>query len=124
MMPTTLLIQVRERALALPGAAEKLSHGSPGFYVLKGRFFGYFWHNHHADGRTALLVKTSGIEEQALLCEAAPNDYFVPPYLGPSGWIGLRLDAREVDWAHVEHWLAQSWRRAAPAALLRGFDGA
>ncbi len=33
--------------------------------------------------------------------------------------VGLRLDAREVDWAHVEHWLLQSWRRAAPARLLR-----
>lgn len=124
MTPETLLAEVRARALGLPEAAEKLSHGSPGFFVEKGKFFAYFWHDHHGDGRTAVLVKTSGGEEQALLCEMAPEDYFIPPYLGPSGWVGLRLDGREVDWAHVEHWLAQSWRRAAPATLLRRIDAA
>jgi hypothetical protein len=117
-----LLAEVRARALALPNAAEKLSHGSPGFFVQKGKFFAYFWHDHHGDGRTAVLVKTSGREEQSMLCEVAPEDYFIPPYLGPSGWVGLRLDGRAVDWAQVEHRLRQSWERAAPSALLRGIE--
>ncbi|OQW45635.1 MAG: hypothetical protein A4S16_00050 [Proteobacteria bacterium SG_bin6] len=117
-----LLAEVRARALALPNAAEKLSHGSPGFFVQKGKFFAYFWHDHHGDGRTAVLVKTSGREEQSMLCEVAPEDYFIPPYLGPSGWVGLRLDGRAVDWAQVEHRLRQSWERAAPPALLRGIE--
>lgn len=118
-----LFAEVRARALALPDAAEKLSHGSPGFHVLKGKFFAYFWHDHHGDGRTAVLVKTSGLEEQAMLVEADPASYFIPPYLGPSGWVGLRLDGRAVDWAHVNHWLAASWHRAAPARLLRLLEG-
>ena len=74
--------------MALPEAAEKLSHGSPAFFIEKGKIFAYFWHNHHGDGRTAVMVKTSGLEEQAMLIEMDPDLYYQPAYLGPSGWIG------------------------------------
>ncbi len=116
--PSAALDKVRAIALALPDAAEKLSHGMPGFFVLKGRFFAYFWLNHHGDGRCALLVKTDGRDEQGLLIEIDPDAYFVPPYLGPSGWIGINLDRAEVDWDHIADRVAASWRRAAPRQLL------
>src|SRR3546814_9027108 len=48
--PDWLLSKVREIALVLPEAAEKLSHGSPGFYIMGGKFFAYFSHNHHHNG--------------------------------------------------------------------------
>ena len=79
--------------------------------------FAYFSHDHHGDGITALLVKTSGAEEQAMLIEAEPDLYFRPAYLGPSGWIGFRLDQGDVDWDHVGEWLLKSWRLAAPRKL-------
>ena len=63
--PDAMLARVREVALALPAAAERSSHGSPGFHIEKGKFFAYFWHNHHSDGITAVLVKSSGADEQA-----------------------------------------------------------
>ena len=85
------LERLRTIALALPEAAERASHGSPGFHIIKGKFFAYIWHNHHDDGETAVMVKTSGREEQAMLVEADPDFYYVPPYLGPSGWVAMRV---------------------------------
>jgi formyltetrahydrofolate-dependent phosphoribosylglycinamide formyltransferase len=114
--PEALLARVRALALALPGAAEKLSHGSPGFFVEGGKFFGYFQQNHHGDGNIALLVKTSGVEEQAMLIENNPVLYYRPAYFGPSGWIGIRLDG-DTDWTQIEDWLTRSWRASAPKRL-------
>lgn len=112
-----LLEQVRERALALPQTAEKLSHGAPGFHIVGGKFFAYFSADHHGSGITAVLVKTTGPEEQAMLIEADPDIYYKPPYFGPSGWIGIRLDLGDVDWDHVAERLTTSWRMVAPRKL-------
>jgi phosphoribosylglycinamide formyltransferase-1/phosphoribosylamine--glycine ligase/phosphoribosylglycinamide formyltransferase/phosphoribosylformylglycinamidine cyclo-ligase len=116
--PDAVLTRVRELALALPGTAERTSHGSPGFHIEKGKFFAYFWHNHHSDGETIVIVKTSGTEEQAMLIEMDPDCYFSPPYLGPSGWVAIRLDRDDVDWDRVSDRIAQSWEMVAPRRLL------
>ena len=112
------LERLRAVALALPGAAEKLSHGSPCFFIEKGRAFAYLWHNHHGDGETAVMVKTTGADEQEALIEADPALYFKPPYLGPSGWIAIRTDAPGTDWAQIGDRVAQSWEMVAPRRLL------
>jgi hypothetical protein len=116
--PEAILARVREICLALPAAAERSSHGSPGFHIEKGKFFAYFWHNHHSDGETAVLVKTSGPDEQAMLIEADPDTYFKPAYLGPSGWVGMRLDGDAADWDRVADRVATSWELVAPRKLL------
>ena len=115
--PGALLAKVRALALALPEADEKLSHGMQGFFVRGGKFFAYLIRDHHGDGITALLVKTSGADEQAMLIERDSELYYRPAYFGPSGWIGVRLDAGSVDWQHVEDWLSRSWRDSAPKRL-------
>jgi formyltetrahydrofolate-dependent phosphoribosylglycinamide formyltransferase len=115
--PEALLARVRKLALALPEADEKLSHGSPGFFVKGGKFFAYFSYDHHHDGVTGLLVKASGVEEQSQLIENDPELYYRPAYLGPSGWVGIRLDLGANDWAHIEDWLTRSWRASAPKRL-------
>lgn len=115
--PEAILGRVRALALALPAAAEKLSHGAPGFFVEGGKFFAYFSYDHHHDGVMGLLVKASGLEEQAQLIENDPDLYYRPAYFGPSGWIGIRLDTGEIDWAHIEAWLTRSWRASAPKRL-------
>lgn len=115
--PEWILGQIRERALALPETEEKSSHGSPGFRVKGGKFFAYFSYDHHHDGVTGLIVKTSGGEEQAMLTDAEPELYYRPAYLGPSGWIGIRLDGGEIDWDHIERWLRKSWSEIAPRKL-------
>lgn len=116
--PSIELARIRDICLALPQTEERLSHGSPGFFITKGKFFAYFWHNHHDDGITCVHVKTSGREEQALLVEMHPDFYFVPPYLGPSGWIGMRLDQPGTDWGRVADRIAISWEMIAPRRLL------
>ncbi|OYY67164.1 MmcQ/YjbR family DNA-binding protein [Sphingomonas sp. 28-62-11] len=116
--PAIELARVRAICLALPEADERLSHGSPGFFITKGKFFAYFWHNHHDDGITAVHTKTSGFEEQAMLIEMDPDFYFIPPYLGPSGWIGMRLDLDDTDWDRVADRITVSWTLIAPKRLL------
>ena len=116
--PEGALARAREICLALPGTVERLSHGAPGFHVEGGKFFAYFSHDHHGNGITALLVKTSGVDEQGVLIESDPGSYYKPPYLGPSGWVGLRLDTDEVDWDRVADRAAYSWELIAPARLL------
>lgn len=116
--PDAVLARVRELALALPGTAERASHGSPGFHIEKGKFFAYFWHNHHSDGETVVIVKTSGAEEQAMLIEMDPDCYYSPPYLGPSGWVAMRLNGDDVDWDRVGDRIAISWEMVAPRRLL------
>ena len=116
--PEIPLAKVRALALALPETAERLSHGSPGFFIEKGKFFAYFWHNHHGDGKTIVIVKVTGRDEQAMLIEMDPACYFSPPYLGPSGWVAMRLDRADVDWDRVGDRIAISWELVAPRRLL------
>ena len=65
----------------------------------------------------ALLVKTSGTEEQAMLIEQDEALYYLPQYYGASGWIGIRLDLGRNDWDHLADWLRKSWIAVAPAKL-------
>jgi formyltetrahydrofolate-dependent phosphoribosylglycinamide formyltransferase len=114
--PDWLLANVRELAMALPEVEERASHGSPAFFVKGGKVFAYFSANHHGDGRTAILVKISGADEQAMLIEQDEDRYYRPAYFGDS-WIGVRLDISGTEWTHVEEWLTRSWRSAAPKRL-------
>jgi phosphoribosylglycinamide formyltransferase-1 len=120
--PAWLLDQVRQRAMALPGVEERTSHGSPGFSIVGSKFFALFSQYHHGDERVALLVKTSGSEEQSMLLEQDDDLYYLPPYYGPSGWIGIRLDLGQTDWDHIASWLQKSWLICAPAKLRKSFD--
>ncbi|WP_294294758.1 MmcQ/YjbR family DNA-binding protein [uncultured Sphingomonas sp.] len=112
------LERLRAIALALPGAEERESHGAPGFHIEDGKFFAYFRHDHHGDGETAVLVKTTGADEMATLIDADPALYFKPAYLGPSGWIAIRTDAPGSDWDHIGDRIAQSWEMVAPRRYL------
>ena len=121
--PDHLVAQVRERALALPEADEVLSHGMPCFGVTKGKKFAYVSMDHHGDGKTALLVKVSGLDEQQQLIENDPLRYYRPAYFGDA-WIGVRLDIGGNDWDHIGEWLARSWRMSAPKKLTAMMDAA
>ena len=119
--PDFLIAQVRERAMALPEADEIVSHGMPCFGIVKGKKFAYVSNDHHGDGRIALLVKISGIDEQAQLIETDPDRYYRPAYFGDS-WIAIRLDLGDTDWGHIGEWLAKSWRSIAPRKLAGLMD--
>jgi hypothetical protein len=111
------LNKVRAMALELPETAERVSHGQPTFFVA-GKQFAQFRQNHHGDGKTVVCVKTSSLDEQAMLLESDPETYSKPAYLGPSGWVSIDLSAADVDWDHVADRIAASWELAAPRRLL------
>ena len=121
--PEWLTAQVRERALALPEADEVSSHGMPCFGVTKGKKFAYVSLDHHGDGKTALLVKISGPDEQAQLIDLDPERYYRPAYFG-DGWIAIRLDLGETDWDVIADRLQRSWRSVAPKRLTGLLDAA
>ncbi|SDA19543.1 MmcQ/YjbR family DNA-binding protein [Sphingomonas sp. NFR15] len=116
--PEAALARVRAYCLALPEAEEKISHGAPGFLIAGGKFFAYFWHNHHNDGETVAIVRTTGHDEQQMLIESGPAFYYAPPYLAPFGWVAMRLDGADLDWDRVGDRIAASWELAAPERLL------
>ncbi|GGC00338.1 hypothetical protein GCM10011494_18630 [Novosphingobium endophyticum] len=121
--PEWLLERVREKAMAMPEADETLSHGMPCFGIVKGKKFAYFSRDHHGDGRIALLVKISGVDEQIMLIEQDERRYFRPAYFG-DGWIGIRLDIEGTDWDLIGERLARSWRSVAPRRLTALMDAA
>ncbi|MGN6499416.1 MAG: phosphoribosylglycinamide formyltransferase [Tsuneonella sp.] len=118
-----IVAQVRARALGLPQAEETTSHGMPCFGIAKGKKFAWVSVDHHGDGKTALLAKIDGADEQAQLIENDPERYYRPAYFG-DGWIGIRLDLGDTDWEAVGDWLARSWRAVAPKKLTALMDAA
>ena len=113
--PDDLLENLRRIIEAWPETKEKLSHGAPTWWG-GSKTFATFADNHHGDGRIAVWVKST-FSEQAVRVEAAPELFFVPPYLGPSGWVGMRLD-RDPDWSMVEELLEEGYRLVAPKRAL------
>jgi hypothetical protein len=85
-------------------------------FIVRKRTFAYFTDDHHGDGRLALTVKVPP-GEQGPLVASEPERYFVPPYLGPRGWVGFRLDAGTVDWNEARELLVESYCLCAPKKL-------
>lgn len=120
--PDWILEQVRQRALALAETHERASFGAPGWRVgseSTGKYFAYFAQHHHGDASVALLVKTTGTDEQRALIDADPDLYYSPKFYGKSGWIAIRLDQGRTDWDHIAEWLFKSWCQVAPKRLTR-----
>ena len=109
------LERVRAICLGFPGAEEKLSHGAPSFHV-RGKMFVNFVDDHHADGRLAVWCKAMP-DDQRRLVASAPDRYFVPPYVGVRGWVGVRLDRPDTDWIDLAIVIEQGWTEIAPPTL-------
>jgi hypothetical protein len=88
--------RIRKLCLSLPDVEERLSHGSPTFFTSK-RTFLMFANNHHGDGRIAVWCNASE-GGQEILVGSDPDNFFIPPYVGPGGWIGVNLD-KGITWA-------------------------
>ncbi len=110
--------RLREICLALPGAAEKVSHGRPCFFTKKiFAIYGAVEKGDHDSGRfdQSVLILPDPDEASALLEDPR---FFVPAYWGPYGWIGLDFTAAEVDWNEVGELIDESFRMTAPAKLI------
>jgi hypothetical protein len=120
-MPASPIERLRRTCLAFPEAYEKVSHGEPTFWVGKKMFASFAdASNHHGAGRHAVWCKTTHLN-QDLLVSRSPDRYFVPPYVGPSGWVGIYLD-RHPAWTDVAERLRESYRLVAPSRLLATVD--
>jgi hypothetical protein len=106
------LDRVRAICHPFPGVEEKLSHGTPAFFV-RGRMFVMFVDDHHGDDRFGVWCK-SDHEEQRRLVAADPVRFFVPPYVGVKGWVGVRLDGTGTDWIELAILLERGWTALAP----------
>lgn len=110
------LARVRALCLGLPETEERLSHGEPTFFVRGKKAFVMYVDNHHGDGRLALWCNAPPGAQDALL-HADRERFFVPPYVGTRGWIGVRLD-RAIDWAEIADLIESAYRMTAPKRLV------
>ena len=111
---TTIYEAVQALCLGSPEAEEVVSHGYPSFRI-RGKTFATYSVNHHGDGKVALLLNLSR-DIQAVLVESAPRHFFVPPYSGPKGWVGVELD-QGIQWHRVASLAWDAFSRVAPATL-------
>ena len=116
------LARIRKLCLALPEVSERLSHGAPTFFVRGKRAFLMVLANHHGDGRFAIWCAAEP-GTQAMLVDADPERFFVPPYVGHRGWLGVRLD-RSPDWNEVAGIVEDAYRTVAIKRLLTQLDAA
>jgi predicted DNA-binding protein (MmcQ/YjbR family) len=105
---------VRDTCLWLPEAEEVVAHGSPNFRV-RGKTFAMYAVNHHGDGRVALWLNALP-GSQDLHVRVEPEHFFVPPYVGPRGWLGVVLDGG-IAWKRVAALVREAYEKVAPADL-------
>jgi hypothetical protein len=86
-------------------------------FQVRKKTFAYYLYDHHGDGRIALVCKAAP-GEQSLLVEKKPRRFFVPPYVGPKGWVGARLDLPTVDWGEIVYLVGMAYRLSAPRSLV------
>ncbi len=88
-------------------------------YTLKVRAktFAYLLQNHHGDGRLALWLKPELINTD--LVASNPLIFFIPPYVGPRGWVGIRLDVTAPDWQELREFIVESYLQQAPKSLTK-----
>lgn len=119
-MSSSVLAIVRRHALVLPEATERVSHGSPAFFVGKAPQFATFVdHRHGTDGVGVWCAAPTGV--QAELVDTEPDRFYVPKYVGGRGWIGLRLDG-VLDEPELAAVLRDAYRTVAPARLRAAVD--
>lgn len=117
---TDALSRVRALCLALPETTERLSHGAPTFFVRDKKTFVMYLDDHHGDGRLALWCAAPP-DVQPTLVREEPARFFVPPYVGHRGWLGVRLDV-DVDWGEVAGIVEDAYRMVAPKRLVAVLD--
>jgi hypothetical protein len=111
-----MLAKLRKLCLTLPETSERLSHGAPTFFIQEKRSFLMVLTDHHGDGRFAIwCAAPEGMQE--MLVEADAERFFVPPYVGHRGWLGVRLD-RGVHWDELAGIVEDAYAEVAPAKLV------
>lgn len=120
-MSDQVLDRLRTICLALPEVGERVSHGSPTFFIRDKKVLcTYHPHGIHGEhGRSIWAPAPAGVQEQ--LVDDEPDRFYRPPYVGHRGWIGVRLD-RRLDWDEIGAIVHEAYRSIAPKTLVRRLD--
>lgn len=109
------LDRLRHLCLALPETTERLSHGEPTWFVRDKKTFVMFADHHHDDRLAFWCAAPPGVQEA--LVGSDPDRFFVPPYVGHRGWLGVWLDV-PVEWDEIAELVTDAFRVVAPAKLV------
>jgi hypothetical protein len=109
-----------EICLALPEAVEE-RHGRHATYLVRRKKFAYYLDDHHGDGRLAVNCRAAPGENDAFVAED-PVRFYIPPYVGPRGWVGIYVDVDDVDWDELADLVTESYRSLAPKKLVAALD--
>jgi hypothetical protein len=93
-------------------------HGSHAAFLVRKKVFAYFLNNHHGDGIVAIACKALPGDNTALVT-AQPRRFYLPAYIGPRGWVALRLDVGTIDWDEVAELMHGSYMLVAPKRLAQ-----
>ena len=110
---------LRRLCLALPETTERISHGEPAWFVQGKKTFVMYADHHHDDRLAFWCAAPPGAQD--VLVSSEPDHFFVPPYVGRHGWLGVYLDV-PVDWDLIENLVADAYRIVAPKRLLSKLD--
>ena len=114
------LMQLSNICLALPEAT-RWYNGQHASFLIRKKTFAYFLNDHHGDGIVAVACKVLPGDNDALV-GAQPRRFFLPAYIGPKGWVGLRMDLGEIDWDEVAELVRGSYQLVAPKRLAALVD--
>lgn len=110
MTKRTISDAVHDLCSSLPDVECNRNHGFPDYRIL-GKVFAQYAVNHHGDGRVALWLNAAeGSQENFTVMDS--EAYFVPPYLGPRGWLGMNLD-KGLDWDEIQIQVAEAYLHTA-----------
>ena len=112
----TRLDRVSKICSALPKSIREVL-GKHASFTVGGKTYAYYLNDHHGDGIIGIACKVLPGDNEALVA-AQPAKFYMPAYVGPKGWVGLRLDVAGVDRNEVAELLTGSYRLIAPKRLV------
>jgi predicted DNA-binding protein (MmcQ/YjbR family) len=90
--------------------------GDHSSFSVRQKKFAYYLNSHHGDGIVSVCFRTERGENEILLASDQTR-FYSPAYIGPRGWVALRLDTGKIDWQEVADFLTESYRLTAPKSL-------
>lgn len=113
----TRLAKLSKTCLALPEAERRVGGDHADFRV-RGKVFAYFLNDHHGDRIVSVCCKAA-LGENIDRASREPQRFYLPAYIGPRGWFGLRLDRKAIDWTEVQNLVELSYCLVAPKTLVK-----
>ena len=111
------LEKLRDITATFPEVSERPSHGTPTFFIRDKKVLTHLWEDHHGvEGVYLWCPAPPGVQAELVALE--PERFFVPPYVGARGWLGVRIET-ESDWDEVTEILRDAYRLVAPKSLVK-----